>query len=95
MEQAGELAREAEIHPLIKKEFAHVHRVAQKATILQMCQLCNVQPSQLMEDKKGGKKYCTVAGTCQKKPGTLEGTRKSTPHTQNATGISVRSALIH
>eukprot|EP00957_Ditylum_brightwellii_P173425 13204467-Ditylum_brightwellii.AAC.1 len=38
-EQAGELAREVEIHPLIKKEFAHVHQVAPKATILQMCQL--------------------------------------------------------
>eukprot|EP00957_Ditylum_brightwellii_P013822 1041767-Ditylum_brightwellii.AAC.1 len=51
-ERAGELAREAEIHPLVKKEFARVHQVAPKATILQMCQLCNVQPSQLLEDKK-------------------------------------------
>eukprot|EP00957_Ditylum_brightwellii_P131272 10012116-Ditylum_brightwellii.AAC.1 len=52
VDKAQETTRETEIHPLIKKEFAHVHRVAPNAIIKQMCNLCNVQPCQLVEDNR-------------------------------------------
>eukprot|EP00957_Ditylum_brightwellii_P165046 12565762-Ditylum_brightwellii.AAC.1 len=50
VDKAQETTRETDIHPLIKKEFAHVHHVAPNATIKQMCNLCNVQPHQLVEN---------------------------------------------
>eukprot|EP00957_Ditylum_brightwellii_P055697 4220121-Ditylum_brightwellii.AAC.1 len=52
VDKAQETTREMEVHPLIKKEFAQVHHVAPNATIKQMCDLCNVQPRQLVEDNR-------------------------------------------
>eukprot|EP00957_Ditylum_brightwellii_P065558 4972639-Ditylum_brightwellii.AAC.1 len=51
VDKAQETTREMEVHPLIKKQFAQVHRVTPNATIKQMCNLCNMKPCQLVEDK--------------------------------------------